>query len=112
MEKKREKYSIIIIEAIKEGICLENKILIGIIIISALAFIVGTIRNNQAFIQKLLLRLGGGLLGILGTNWIMASMGLGVYVGINLVTGLVVSILGFPGLLLLYGIQVCSVLGI
>lgn len=46
-----------------------------------------------------------GTLCIYGLNWVAASFGLVLSVGMNLVTFLSCAILGLPGLLLVYGLS-------
>lgn len=87
------------------GIKLENKILIGIMVISALVLIISTLFYYPGFLKKLLMRLLVGVIGITGTNWILAMTGIGIYVGINAFSGLILMFLGTPGYLLLYAIE-------
>ena len=47
--------------------------------------------------------MGIGVGGILGANFILAGMGISV--GVNAITALVVGLLGVPGFLLLYATQ-------
>lgn len=84
---------------------MENKVLIGIILGSGIFFLVTTIYYYPDVIRKLLTRLGAGMLGILGANWLMGITGLGLYVGINPLTGMILAVMGGPGLLLLYGME-------
>ena len=46
-----------------------------------------------------------GVAGILGVNTLLAGTGLGLAVGVNIVTALVVGLLGIPGILFLYVTQ-------
>lgn len=87
---------------------MENQILIAVMAISGIVFVVTTLYYYPDVVRKLVTRLGTGILGILGANWIMAATGLGLYVGINPLTGLILTVLGCPGLLLLYGMEAYS----
>jgi len=46
-----------------------------------------------------------GVAGILGVNALLSGIGLAAGVGVNAVTTLVIGLLGVPGFLLLYGVQ-------
>ncbi len=83
---------------------IENWILLGIIIFSIVILLVVTCKRHKGVLTKITLRLVGGLIGIICTNWIMALIGINLYVGINLWTAVTVGTLGLPGYLLLYGI--------
>lgn len=83
---------------------IENWILVGIILFSTIILIVVTYKRHRGALTNLMLRLVGGLVGIISTNWLMALIGFNLYVGINFWTALIVGTLGFPGFLLLYGI--------
>lgn len=86
---------------------MENQILTGIIVISAVVFVIATIYYYPEAVQKLLCRAGFGMLGILGTNHVLAWLGITLYVGINPVSMLVMLVMGGPGILLLYGVEAC-----
>ena len=84
---------------------MENNILIGIMIISGLVLIISTLFYYPGFLKKLLMRLLLGVISITGTNWILAMCGIGIYVGINALSGLTLMLLGTPGYILLYAIE-------
>lgn len=81
---------------------IENWILLGIIIFSTIILVIVTYKRHRGALTNLMLRLVGGLVGIICTNWFMALIGFNLYVGINFWTALTVGTLGFPGFLLLY----------
>lgn len=90
---------------------MENQILGGIILVSAVVFVIATIYYYPEVFRKLLCRAALGMVGILGTNHVFAWLGMGLYVGINPLSMLVLSVLGGPGLLLLYGVEAYSAIG-
>ncbi len=55
-------------------------------------------------IKRFFLRAIIGMLAIILVNQILAYLGHSVCVGVNVLTGLTSGILGFPGVILLYGI--------
>ena len=59
--------------------------------------------NNFKWFFSVLRNMIIGIGGILGANFLLA--GLGITVGVNLITAAVVGLLGFPGFLLLYATQ-------
>ncbi|MBP3543306.1 MAG: pro-sigmaK processing inhibitor BofA family protein [Lachnospiraceae bacterium] len=84
---------------------MENQILAVIIAASAAVFVIATIYYYPEVFQKLLCRIGLGMAGILGANHILSWLGIGLYVGINPLSLLVLLIMGGPGMLLLYGVE-------
>lgn len=85
---------------------MENQILTVMIILSAVIFIAATIYYYPEAVQKLMCRLGLGMAGVLGANHCLSLLGIGLYVGLNPLSMLVLGIMGGPGLLLLYGVEV------
>lgn len=83
---------------------IENWILLAIIIFSSMVLIFITYKRHRGVLTNIMLRLVGGLIGIIGTNWLMALIGYNLYVGINIWTAVTVGTLGIPGFILLYGI--------
>ena len=81
-----------------------------IIVFCALVLAVGLVRKKTEWMLNILMR------GILGTvaiyfiNDTLVSMGVPVEVGINPVTVLTSGILGFPGIIALYGIGIYRIL--
>ncbi len=84
---------------------MENQVLIGIMVLSAAVFIVATVYYHPEVFKKLICRLGFGMAGVVGTNHCMALLGLGLYVGLNPLSLLILLVMGGPGLLLLYGVE-------
>ena len=69
------------------------------------AFVVYVVYSGQLKWLFTVVRNGAiGIVGILGVNTLLA--GAGVAVGVNIITTLVVGLLGIPGFLLLYATQV------
>lgn len=90
---------------------MENQILTGIMIVSAAVFVIATVYYYPEVLHKLLCRVGLGMAGILGANHFFAWLGMGLYVGINPLSVLVLSVLGVPGMLLLYGVEAYAGIG-
>lgn len=84
---------------------MENQILIAVIILSAIIFVVATIYYYPEAFRKLLCRLGLGMAGVLGANHCLSLLGIGLYVGLNPLSLLILGVMGGPGLLLLYGVE-------
>lgn len=84
---------------------MENQILAVIIVTSVAVFVIATIYYYPEVFQKLLCRVGLGMASILGANHALAWLGIGLYVGINPLSVLVLLIMGGPGMLLLYGVE-------
>lgn len=81
---------------------------VGAVIIIGMCVIVLAIvafRRRAEFFINFLLRGVIGTLAMYCANMLLAGSGLAIAVGINPVTILTSSILGFPGVLLLYGIN-------
>lgn len=84
---------------------MQNQILVAIMIVSAVVFVLATIYYYPETIKKLLCRLGFSMAGVLGTNYCFSLLGIGLYVGVNPLTVLVMLTMGGPGVLLLYGVE-------
>lgn len=84
---------------------MENQILTAIIILSAVVFIAATIYYYPEAFRKLMCRLGFGMAGVLGANHCLSLLGIGLYVGLNPLSLLILGVMGGPGLLLLYGVE-------
>lgn len=85
-----------------------NTVIIGIAAALVLIFI--TVKSKQEFLINFILRAVLGTLGLLVLNSLAGKAGLDWQVGIGPFAVLTSGILGFPGLLLLYGIRICSLL--
>lgn len=88
---------------------MENKILIGIIVICGMGLLLGILRNRIELLLNIILRMVFGVIGIYLINFILISQGIIVEVGSNITTILSVGLLGVPGLLLIYGIELYSI---
>lgn len=79
----------------------------GIIIIiaaCALVLVIGVLRRKAAFLLHFLVRMLVGGLAIYFTNGCLASAGIGVAVGLNIMNLFIVGLLGTGGYGLLYAI--------
>ena len=85
----------------------------GIILIVGACIVVlliGAVRAKMEWMLNIVLRSIMGALMIHFTNMALAVVGISLGVGINALTILTSGILGFPGLLALYGIGIYKVL--
>lgn len=85
----------------------------GIILIVGACIVVlliGAVRGKMEWMLNIVLRSIMGALMIHFTNMALAVVGVSLGVGINALTILTSGILGFPGLLALYGIGIYKVL--
>jgi inhibitor of the pro-sigma K processing machinery len=75
-----------------------------LMIAAGAVFVFYLIRTRQfKWLFRVIKNAAMGVVGILAGNFVMASLGLAV--GINVLTVLVVGLLGLPGLLLLYVVK-------
>lgn len=84
---------------------MQNQILVAIMVISVVIFAVAAIYYYPSAVRKIFGRLGFCMAGVLGSNYLFSLLGIGLYVGVNPVTVLVMLIMGGPGVLLLYGVE-------
>ena len=85
----------------------------GIILIVGACIVVlliGAVRGKMEWMLNIVLRSIMGALMIHFTNMALAVVGISLGIGINALTILTSGILGFPGLLALYGIGIYKVL--
>ena len=85
----------------------------GIILIVGACIVVlliGAVRGKMEWMLNIVLRSIMGSLMIHFTNMALAVVGISLGIGINALTILTSGILGFPGLLALYGIGIYKVL--
>ena len=85
----------------------------GIILIVGVCIVVlliGAVRGKMEWMLNIVLRSIMGVLIIHFTNMALAVVGISLGIGINALTILTSGILGFPGLLALYGIGIYKVL--
>ena len=87
----------------------EGIVIAGVIVISILLLFV-SIRKNSSLIINFVLRGILGTIAIYLTNEALMWQEIGCFVGINPLTVLTSASLGFPGVLLLYGIKLYSIL--
>jgi len=86
---------------------------IGFIIIFAvlaIGLLIGALRKKAEWLLTFLFRAVTGTVLIYFMNFAIASYDMGFGIGINPVTVLTTGILGFPGVLLLYGINLIQIL--
>lgn len=84
---------------------MENKILIGIIVTCCLLLVIGILRHRLEVMVNIILRMVMGVLGIYLLNTFLKSQEIVLNVGINEVTVLTVGLLGLPGFMLIYGLE-------
>lgn len=79
----------------------------GIMIIGACIFVllIGAFRKKKEWIVNFIFRSVIGTVAIFFLNGFLISQGLSIAIGINPITVLTSGVLGFPGLLMLYGIN-------
>lgn len=79
----------------------------GIMIIGACIFVllIGAFRKKKEWIVNFIFRAVIGTVAIFFLNGFLISQGLSIAIGINPITVLTSGVLGFPGLLMLYGIN-------
>lgn len=73
-------------------------------------FLIGVLHKKAEWLMQVAMRSILGTLAIYFTNSVLASWGISLGVGINAVTVLTSGILGFPGLIALYGIGIYKTL--
>lgn len=85
----------------------------GAIMIAAsciLVLLIGAFRKKKEWIINFILRAVIGTAVAFFANGFLVSQGLSIAIGINPITVLTSGILGFPGLIMLYGINLYTVL--
>ena len=83
---------------------------IVIIAVCAVVLLIGFLKKRSDLLVNFILRTVLGMIGIYFINEFLKWQNIQVMVGINPITALTSGILGFPGLLLLYGIQFYKIL--
>ena len=76
-----------------------------IIAVLAMVMLIMAVKTNSMLILNFVLRSVVGTLLIFGGNYLVEAIGFSVSVGLNPVSVLTSGILGFPGVLLLFGIK-------
>lgn len=84
--------------------------LLWIIGAAVLLFAISFLGKKAEWFLNLVLRSVFGVIFMYFLNWGIEILGFTVAVGINAATALTVSILGFPGILVLYGLAVYHML--
>ena len=81
-----------------------------IIIVLAIIMLIMAVKTNSNLILNFVLRSVAGSLLIFGINFCLESAGYSLAVGLNPMSVLTSGILGFPGVILLFGIKIYSLL--
>ena len=84
----------------------------GMMIVAACIFVllIGAFRRKNEWIINFVLRTVSGTVAIFFIIGFLVSKGIGIAIGINPLTILTSGILGFPGLIMLYGINLYKIL--
>ena len=81
-----------------------------IIAVLAIVMLIMAVKTNSSLILNFVLRSVSGSLLIFGVNYLLEIMNYSVTIGLNLGSVLTSGILGFPGVILLFGIKIYSLL--
>lgn len=81
-----------------------------IIAVFGILMLILAVKTNSVIILNFLLRSIAGALVVFGINQILEFYNFSIGVGINPITVLTSGILGFPGVILLFGIKIYSLL--
>ena len=81
-----------------------------IIAVFAIVMLIMAVKTNSSLILNFVLRSVSGSLLIFGVNYLLEIMNYSVTIGLNLGSVLTSGILGFPGVILLFGIKIYSLL--
>ena len=81
-----------------------------IIAVLAIVMLIMAVKTNSSLILNFVLRSVSGSLLIFGVNYLLEIMNYSVTIGLNLGSVLTSGILGFPGIILLFGIKIYSLL--
>lgn len=84
----------------------------GIMIAAAcvLVLLIGAFRRKKEWIINFIFRAVTGTVAMFFLNGFFVSKGVAIAIGINPVTVLTSGVLGFPGLIMLYGINIYKIL--
>lgn len=79
----------------------------GMMIVAACIFVllIGAFRKKKEWIINFIFRMVTGTVAIFFANGFLVSQGISIAIGINPITILTSGILGFPGLIMLYSIN-------
>lgn len=81
-----------------------------IIAVLAIVMLIMAVKINSMIILNFILRSMTGSLCIFGLNFVLEYLGYSMSVGLNPVSVLTSGMLGFPGVILLFGIKIYSLL--
>lgn len=84
--------------------------IVMIVAVCILVLLIGAVRKKAEWLLNFILRTVMGLIGILVVNQICLSGNLDIGVGINLFTIITSGILGLPGIVALYGINLLNII--
>ncbi len=87
---------------------------LGIIAISgvcAIVLVIGIMGRKAEIIVNFVLRAVFGLISIYFLNELISLTGIGIHIGLNPFNAAACGFLGFPGVALLYGVKLVSLLG-
>jgi inhibitor of the pro-sigma K processing machinery len=89
-----------------DGVIMENLGgMAAIVGVCALVLVIGVLGKRAQWLVNFVLRAVMGTVGIYFLNYLLAMQNISLAVGINPVTVLTSGILGFPGIAVLYGID-------
>ena len=78
--------------------------------VCVLVLLIGALRRKKEWLVNFVFRAVTGTDAVFFLNGFLVSRGLAIAIGINPITVLTSGILGFPGLLMLYGINLYKIL--
>lgn len=78
--------------------------------VCVLVLLIGALRRKKEWLVNFVFRAVTGTVAVFFLNGFLVSRGLAIAIGINPITVLTFGILGFPGLLMLYGINLYKIL--
>ena len=82
-------------------------LIVGIL---AVVLIIGAMKSRAEWIINFIFRAVTGTVAIFFMNGFLVSRGLSIAIGVNPFTVLTSGVLGFPGLIMLYGINLYKIL--
>lgn len=83
---------------------------LAVLAVLALVLLIGAMKGRAEWLLNFVFRSAAGAVLIFFLNFAAASYNMDLLVGLNPLTVLTTGILGFPGLLLLYGIRILTIL--
>ena len=78
--------------------------------VCVLVLLIGALRRKKEWLVNFVFRAVTGTVAVFFLNGFLVSRGLAIAIGINPITVLTSGILGFPGLLMLYDINLYKIL--